>query len=113
MTDSNIASVVQVLDHHRWKTMGVDSVECECGAILTSTEPPLTRFPADEVFRLHMAQFIVAALDIDLLTTQLEAEQENLQIWKDLLRSKLDDPLLVFNGAPGYIRKDALRELLR
>ena len=59
--DSAVTAAAEALNVHRWKSMGVSSVECECGAILTSTEPPLTKFPADEVFRQHMAEAMLSA----------------------------------------------------
>ena len=52
--------VMAVLDEHRWKSMGVSSVDCECGAILYG--PGLTQFPADEAFRRHIAAHIIALL---------------------------------------------------
>lgn len=54
-----IATVADVLDAHRWKTMGVASVECECGEILYGDES-LTQFPADEAFRSHLARAVLA-----------------------------------------------------
>lgn len=46
--------IMQALAVHRWKTMGVSSVECECGQVVTGPEG-LTEFPADEAFRRHIA----------------------------------------------------------
>lgn len=57
-----IATVVDVLDAHRWKTMGVASVECECGEILYGDES-LTQFPADEAFRSHLARAVLDAIE--------------------------------------------------
>lgn len=50
-----LESMAAVLALHRWKTMGVASVECECGDILQG-DGSLTRFPADEAFRNHVAE---------------------------------------------------------
>ena len=50
-----------VLDVHRWKSMGVASVECECGEIVHGSDS-LTQFPADEAFRTHVAAEQVKAL---------------------------------------------------
>jgi hypothetical protein len=56
--------VASAFDTHRWKTMGVRSVECECGAILHDpASQPLRMFPADRVFREHLADAILALFE--------------------------------------------------
>ena len=62
MTRADVEKVAEVLNVHRWKSMGVASVECECGEILYGPEG-LTQFPADEAFRLHVARATIAALE--------------------------------------------------
>lgn len=52
-------AIAEVLSVHRWKSMGVASVECECGAILYGDDK-LTQFPADEAFRDHIADAVLA-----------------------------------------------------
>lgn len=56
--------IAEVLNAHRWKAMGVRSVECECGEILSqdADAPALTAFPADEVFRRHIASEVARAI---------------------------------------------------
>lgn len=58
--EEDVTRIAEVLDAHRWKSMGVSSVECECGAILYG--PGLTQFPADEAFRRHVATHVIAAI---------------------------------------------------
>lgn len=53
--------IERVLDIHRWKSMGVSSVQCECGEILYG-DGSLTQFPADEAFRAHVAAEIARAI---------------------------------------------------
>lgn len=53
-------AAMAALDAHRWKSMGVASVQCECGAILYGDES-LTQFPADEAFRRHVAESVIHA----------------------------------------------------
>ena len=66
MPDS-VDQVMEVLDDHRWKSMGVESVECQCGAIVFAAkeDPTLTLFPADRVFRQHIANEIIEKLNRD------------------------------------------------
>jgi hypothetical protein len=52
------AAAAEALAVHRWKSMGVASAECECGAILYGDADP---FPADEAFRTHLAGQILEA----------------------------------------------------
>ena len=52
--------VAKVLDIHRWQTMGVTSVQCECGEIIHG-DSSLTAFP-DQAFREHIAQAILALI---------------------------------------------------
>lgn len=56
MSDASalIDRIAEVLNVHRWKSMGVSSVECECGEICYGNDS-LTQFPADEAFRAHVA----------------------------------------------------------
>lgn len=56
-----VARIMAVLDVHRWKSMGVSSVECECGALLYGPDD-LTEFPADEAFRRHVAVHIATVI---------------------------------------------------
>lgn len=49
-----IEQAAELLSVHRWKSMGLNTVECECGAIL-SGGMELTGFPADQAFRDHIA----------------------------------------------------------
>lgn len=53
--------IMKVLDYHRWKTMRVDTVQCECGIILKGPDT-LAEFPADEAFRRHLANEVKRAL---------------------------------------------------
>lgn len=58
-------TVARALDRHRWKSMGVSSVECECGEVIhANDEEPLAQFPADEAFRHHVGAEAVAALGL-------------------------------------------------
>lgn len=57
----SVESVAKVLDIHRWQTMGVTSVQCECGEIIHG-DSSLTAFPADQAFREHIAQAILALI---------------------------------------------------
>jgi hypothetical protein len=50
-----VTAAAPVLGVHRWKSMGVASVECECGDILYGDES------ADEAFREHLARAAVEA----------------------------------------------------
>jgi hypothetical protein len=54
-----VEQAMGVLDTHRWRTMGVGSVECECGAIIVGDDS-LTGFPADEAYRRHIATELAA-----------------------------------------------------
>ena len=56
-----VSLVMTALDTHRWKSMGVSSVECECGGVLHGPDD-LTEFPADEAFRRHVAAHVVSKL---------------------------------------------------
>ena len=60
LPDEAVAGVMDILSVHRWKSMGVASVECECGAIVTG-DASLTQFPADKEFRRHIATKILDA----------------------------------------------------
>ena len=60
---------------HRWKSMGVASVECECGAILHGAET-LTQFPADEAFRRHLANSALEAAAPLIAAQAAAAERE-------------------------------------
>lgn len=53
--------IMQVMDVHRWKSMGVSSVQCECGEVCYGDES-LTQFPADEAFRRHVADEVMKAI---------------------------------------------------
>lgn len=62
VTDEAVARAVEALGAHRWKTMGVGTVECECGAIIGSPDDTrLQGFPADEAFREHLARAVLEA----------------------------------------------------
>jgi hypothetical protein len=74
-----VGQVVGALGVHRWKSMGVGTVECECGAVVTGEWP----HDSDEAFRWHLAHvvldslpFIAAARD---LVPALLAEVERLR----------------------------------
>lgn len=54
-------ALVEVLGAHRWKDMGIDWCSCECGAILRG-DASLTGFPADNAFREHVADAILALM---------------------------------------------------
>lgn len=56
-----VGEIAQVLDQHRWKTMGVDFARCECGQ-LCRDDGSLTRLPGDQAFRTHVAEQIVQVL---------------------------------------------------
>lgn len=62
-TDAQIEAGATSLDTHRWKTMGVNTVECECGEVLGDLveDAALRTFPADEVFRAHLAHSVLKA----------------------------------------------------
>lgn len=63
-SEAMVKAVAESLGVHRWKTMGVASLECECGEVL-GLEPvntgdaiedaALQAFPADLAFRQHLA----------------------------------------------------------
>lgn len=53
-----ITAAAEALAVHRWKTMGVRSVECECGAVRYGDADP---FPADVAFRVHLAEAALEA----------------------------------------------------
>jgi hypothetical protein len=59
-----IDRIAEVLNVHRWKSMGVASVECECGKVISqgAESPTLTAFPADEAFRRHIAAEVTRVL---------------------------------------------------
>jgi len=54
-----VPAAMNALAVHRWKTMGTGSVECECGEVVHGDADP---FPADEAFRRHLAEAMVADL---------------------------------------------------
>lgn len=71
-SDAQVQAVAAALDIHRWKTMGVASVQCECGEVIEldpiSTgeaieNAALQAFPADAAFRLHMARAALRAAE--------------------------------------------------
>lgn len=72
-TDPAVTAAAEALNVHRWKSMGVSSVECECGAILHG-ETSLTQFPADEVFREHIALAVVDAV-APIIEAEVRAEE--------------------------------------
>ena len=85
-----ITAAMAALATHRWKTMGVASVECECGVII-SGQKDLTEFPADEAFRRHLAQALLEAAwpFADLLeggTPQHAADRETAEAFRAWLR---------------------------
>jgi hypothetical protein len=51
-----LTAAAEALAVHRWKSMGVSSAECECGAVLHGDADP---FPADEAFRAHLAAAVL------------------------------------------------------
>lgn len=55
-----IEQIMEVLNTHRWESMGVSSVSCECGEICYGDES-LTQFPADEAFRRHVAEQVYSS----------------------------------------------------
>lgn len=59
-----IDRIAEVLNVHRWKSMGVRSVECECGEVISQGADTLTLggFPADEAFRRHIAAEVTRVL---------------------------------------------------
>lgn len=59
-----IDRITEVLNVHRWKSMGVRSVECECGKVISQGAETLTLtgFPADEAFRRHIAAEVTRVL---------------------------------------------------
>ena len=65
-----IEAAIAAFATHRWKSMGVASVECECGAILYGAGN-LTQFPADAAFRRHLAE---AALEAALPAIRAECD---------------------------------------
>lgn len=71
LSDDNVERAAKVLDVHRWKTMGVSTVECECGEIIgvptfdtgdAIEDSVLQAFPADRAFRLHLARAALRAV---------------------------------------------------
>lgn len=73
MSDFDVQQVreaaADVLSVHRWKSMGVASVECECGEILYGNDR-MTQFPADEAFRKHLADAAMAVI-VPAVTAQI------------------------------------------
>src|SRR5665647_2871522 len=76
---TTVASAVEVgaraVNDHRWRSMGVGSVQCECGAILHGDDS-FTQFPADATFRAHLAAAVLSAIGY----ADLVNEVENLRI---------------------------------
>lgn len=68
-----VEKAATVLAEHRWKSMGVSSVQCECGEILYG-DGSMTFFPADEAFRRHIAETVLDALEPRERIAELEAE---------------------------------------
>jgi hypothetical protein len=71
-TEAQVQAAAAVLDVHRWKTMGLGTVECECGDVLSVDRADtgdliedfvLTSFPADVAFREHIARAMLAAVE--------------------------------------------------
>jgi hypothetical protein len=60
MSNQTRDALAEALGAHRWKSMGVASVECECGDILYG-DSSMTQFPADARFRQHLADAILAS----------------------------------------------------
>ena len=74
---SDIEKVMGVLDVHRWKTYKDDTLECECGEIITGkTEGEYYHSPLDEAFRRHIAEAVVA----DLMAFQPEMIRETMEL---------------------------------
>lgn len=72
VTEAQVQAAAAALDVHRWKTMGVGSVECECGEVIGVEKADtgdliedfaLTAFPADAAFREHIARAMLAAVE--------------------------------------------------
>ena len=73
ITDEMVEAATQALGVHRWKTMGVNTVECECGEIIGLPDAESTgdliedsilqAFPADLAFRKHIAHAALEAAE--------------------------------------------------
>ena len=73
ITDEMVDAATQALGVHRWKTMGVNTVECECGEIIGLPDAERTgdliedsilqAFPADLAFRKHLARVALEAAE--------------------------------------------------
>ncbi len=66
-----IKAGAKALAVHRWKTMGVNSCECECGEIVFGNSA-LTEFPADEALRLHLAKSVLDAASATMTKHEIE-----------------------------------------
>ncbi len=76
--DEPIEAAAELLSVHRWKSMGVASVECKCGEILYG-DSSLTQFPADEAFRKHLAE-AVSTVAVEAVLARLA---EFLDTWDE------------------------------
>lgn len=61
VTETMVGAVIAALGAHRWKTMGVGTVECECGEVMSGPGVLEGNFPADEAFRDHLARAALRA----------------------------------------------------
>jgi hypothetical protein len=108
MSDFDVQQVreaaADVLSVHRWKSMGVASVECECGEILYGNDR-MTQFPADEAFRKHLADAAMAVI-VPAVTAQIRALHKAVHLtfsWKDGIRA--EEPCEVCGGKAGGDRE--------
>lgn len=101
MTDlpaAAITAAMAALAAHRWKSMSIASVECECGEIINgqsiATGPSFdpdgpgyetAAFPADETFRHHLAGATLEAAAPHLTAADPTTETEGFRAYKAAL----------------------------
>jgi len=111
-----ITEVAEVLAVHRWKSMGLNTVECECGEILAGGME-LTGFPADQAFREHLAQAVLnaAAAKLEMLARWKFKAGSKIWAWSDYGKldnwdnARIGERGLAMCGQAGQMERDAKR----
>jgi hypothetical protein len=83
--------VMDVLDIHRWKVHGGNSLTCECGAVLVAEEEPTEFYHSklDELFRRHIAEAVVIEDQLTAFTPEMVREVME-QAWEEGYRVAAD-----------------------
>lgn len=71
-------AVMAALGIHRWKSMGLNSVECECGTVVSGTSLTEGAFPADEAFRRHLTGAMLGIAAPVIAAQAAAAERERI-----------------------------------